>query len=362
MGKGIKGKICFFNSCKNWGGGEKWHLDMAGQMHQSGYDVVLCAHPASPLFEKAKQNNLLCFPFAISSFDMLNPLKIKHISSFFIKEKVQHLILNLPSDLKVAGLAAKKAGVPDIIYRRGSAIPIKPTLLNKYLFRKVVHRILANSKETKRTINAKGQLVHPDKISVVYNGIDFDLLPPAKKRALKKPFVLGNMGRLVPQKNQQFLLKVMQELLKRNCDVLLKIAGSGALENELKTEINRLGLASKVQLCGHRGMDFMNETDLFVHSSLWEGFGYVLVEAQAAGLPVVAFENSSNPEVVQNEETAVLVPENDVQAFADAVQAFYSDEEKYQGFSNKAKEWSRNQFSMQKSIDSFLAFLQQPSI
>ncbi len=362
MGKEINGKICFFNSCKNWGGGEKWHLDMAGQMYQSGYDVVLCAHPASPLFEKAKQNKLLCFPFAISSFDMLNPLKEKKIAHFFKEQKVQHLILNLPSDLKVAGLAAKKADVPDIIYRRGSAIPIKPSLLNKYLFGAVVHRILANSKETKRTINAKGKLIHPDKISVIYNGIDFDGLPSVKKRALKKPFVLGNMGRLVPQKNQQFLLKVMLELIKRNCDVRLKIAGSGALENELKTEINSLGLAEKVQLCGHRGMDFMNETDLFVHSSLWEGFGYVLVEAQATGLPVVAFENSSNPEVVRNGETGVLVPENDVQAFASAVQAFYSDAEKYQGFSNKAKEWSRNQFSMQQSFDSFLAFLQQPSI
>ncbi len=79
---------------------------------------------------------------------------------------------NLSGDMKIASIAGKMAGVPKIIYRRGSAIPIRNSPINRYLFRRVITKIMANSKETKRTILANNQsLVPDDKIRVIYNGV-----------------------------------------------------------------------------------------------------------------------------------------------------------------------------------------------
>ncbi len=80
--------------------------------------------------------------------------------------------MNLSADMKVAGMAAKLAGVKRIIYRHGSAIPTRNSLINRFLFRKVFDKVLANSFETKRTILANNaSLIDPSKIRVIYNAL-----------------------------------------------------------------------------------------------------------------------------------------------------------------------------------------------
>ncbi len=110
------------------------------------------------------------------------------------------MVTSLPSDMKVASSAAQLAGVPNIIYRRGSAIPIRNTFINRYLLRTVVTKIIANSQEVKRTILAiNSKLVPEEKISIVYNGVNLDWYksggaPLYSSKA--KEIVLGSAGRL----------------------------------------------------------------------------------------------------------------------------------------------------------------------
>ena len=66
------------------------------------------------------------------------------------KYAIHSIILNLPSDLKVGGIAAKLAGVKQIIYRRGTALAVRNTFLNRFLFRYIISRIIANSVEIQR--------------------------------------------------------------------------------------------------------------------------------------------------------------------------------------------------------------------
>ncbi|MDZ7776496.1 MAG: glycosyltransferase family 4 protein [Bacteroidales bacterium] len=97
------------------------------------------------------------------------------------------------------------------------------------------------------------------------------------------------------------------------------IGGEGKEEDSLRKLIQAKGLEEEVTLTGfvEDVKSFMDAVDVFALSSYWEGFGYVLAEAMSASKPVVAFDISSNPELVSDNTTGLLVPQGNVSAFAD---------------------------------------------
>ncbi len=356
--------ICFFNSCKAWGGGEKWHFEMAQRLHSEGINVILCAAPDSRLAQRARNAGIPLYEFRIGNLSFLNPfLKVK-LKRFFKNKRVEHLVLNLPSDLKTAGIAARSAGVSDIIYRRGSAIPIRNSFLNRYLFGHIVSRVLANSEETRRTIlQRNSNLIDPERIHVIYNGIDLERFDADETEQYDREecsLILGNLGRLEEQKNQVFLLDVMEILLGRGYDVCLKIGGDGRLKEMLEKEINERNLQKHVSLTGFVDdvKSFMKHIDIFVLSSWWEGFGYVLVEAQACMKPIVAFNTSSNPEVVSHKKNGLLVPVNDKEAFVDAVIELIEDEKMRELMGRNGRQRTQRMFDIKQTTKNLIDFLQ----
>ncbi len=140
-----KKTVCFFNTCKNWGGGEKWHFDISTRLSDKGYDVIVVTNKRSELCSRIKKWSLRLYAIKISNLSFLNIFKVLKVYKILKNEKIKTIILNLPSDLKVAGVAAKLAGIEKIIYRRGSAIPIKDSFLNRFLFKHIITGVVANS-------------------------------------------------------------------------------------------------------------------------------------------------------------------------------------------------------------------------
>jgi glycosyltransferase involved in cell wall biosynthesis len=313
-----KPMICFFNTTKAWGGGEKWHFDMAARLHADGIAVIAVTHTRSELRKKFEQQGINTFSFDISNLSFLNPIKILRLKNFFVQKQIKTLLLNLPADLKVAGMAAKLAGVERIIYRRGSAIPIRNSPLNRLLFGKIITHVLVNSNETKRTILANNpNLIHPSKITVIYNGLKLAEFPPSstlphasrrQKQPHDHPVILGNLGRLEAQKAQHLLIELGIKLKKAGFDFKIKIGGEGRLKTLLGQKIKDAGLEDLIRLTGfvNDPAAFMQEIDIFVLTSHWEGFGFVIAEAMACEKPVVAFHHSSNPELVEQNITGFL--------------------------------------------------------
>jgi glycosyltransferase involved in cell wall biosynthesis len=329
-----KNTICFVNTTKTWGGGEKWHFEMATYLHKKGYNILVIASPNSELSKKLAKEKVPQENIKISNFSYVNFYKVNKVISFYNNHNVSTVVINSSQDMKLGGLAAKKANVKRIIYRRGSAIPIKNTFINRFFFRKVLTEVLANSEATKKTINAKNNNLFPvEKIKVIPNGIDTDLFlskdykPLYKKE--KNEFIIGNLGRFVQQKNQYFLLEVTKELLKRGIPVKLIIGGNGKLETSLKTSVQHLNIADNVVFTGFvkNPKDLMHSCDIFVLSSLWEGFGYVIAEAFLCEKPVVAFDVSSNPELVKDGKNGFLIPLNQVNIFCDKIAYFYNNKQ-----------------------------------
>lgn len=315
--------ICFFNSNRPWGGGEKWSHDHALLLRDRGHRVCAVTNQPSELGERLSRQGIPLLRLPLGNLSFLNPLRLARLRRFFLEQEVDTVILALPADLKAGGLAARLAGVPQIIFRRGLARPTRDTYFNRLLYGEVITKLLCNSVQTRDMVLAENpDLVPASRIFIVSNGFDvtaYDALP-ADPLVPHRPgeVLIGTAGRLTEQKGQTYLLEAAALLKEHGLHFRVLIAGTGELESALKAQAKRLGLESVVEFLGFVAdmKRFYASLDIFALPSLWEGFGYALVEAMALEKPVAAFAASSTPEVVQHEVSGLLTPPADAAALA----------------------------------------------
>ncbi|MGB2136896.1 MAG: glycosyltransferase [Flavobacteriaceae bacterium] len=355
--------FCFFNTVDQWGGGERWHLDMALHLRSKGHRVMVITQPGAVLGERAQKEGIAVFDIVLKNLSVLNPFTLHKLANIFRSNQVDTVVLNLSRDLKCGGISARMAGVKKIIFRRGSDRSVRNYFINRYLYQKVVTGILTNSQATKKAILSDGiSLVDPDKITVIPNGIDiqsflnkdFQALQPKQKSSI----VLGALGRLEPQKNFEFLIPVAMELKKRGIPFEFLIGGKGSQETRLKSLVDENDLTDVFQFLGFldNPKDLLMSSDVFLLPSLWEGFGYVIVEASLSELPVVAFDISSNSEVI-NEATGFLTPPHDVAAFCDKIAYLYNDLEERKAMGKAGRKFVVEHFESAKIFDRIESYL-----
>lgn len=175
----------------------------------------------------------------------------------------------------------------------------------------------------------------PDKARVVVNGVDVAAIDAARpgpqvRRELGLPEgarVIGLVGRLDHWgKGHKELFTALASLKDRHaCHAL--IVGGGRREEEVKQMAASLGLAGQVHFLGSRRdvPDLLQAMDIFVLPSYSEGLSLALLEAMAAGLPVIVSRVGGNPEVVTDGETGLLIPPRDAEALAQALERLLAD-------------------------------------
>ncbi|HBY77568.1 MAG TPA: glycosyl transferase family 1, partial [Cyanobacteria bacterium UBA11148] len=151
---------------------------------------------------------------------------------------------------------------------------------------------------------------------------------------LKGKFVWLAIGRLEEQKDYPTMLRAFAQISRQLPQTLLLVVGKGSLQNNLEALTKELGLHEKVRFLGIRNdiAKIMNAADAYVMSSAWEGMPGVLLEASAVGLPIVATDVGGNREVVLDGKSGFLVPSQNSQALAEAMQQLItlSDSERQQ--------------------------------
>jgi glycosyltransferase involved in cell wall biosynthesis len=316
--------ICLFNSCKNWGGGEKWHFEIAKLLKEKGYNVLLFTNIKSDLYEKVVHSTIPVYAIKISNLSFLNPFKILKIKQILKKHEIQTIILGLPSDVKIAGISAKLAGIHKIIYRRGTALPIKNTWLNKFIFKYIITDIITNSLEIQKKILERNPLLFPiNNIHIIYNSIQINGFEPKPPTFLTNPrqFIIGNMGRLVEQKGQKYLIELASILKDRGLNFKLLIAGKGKLKNQLHKLAEEYNVTQNIEF-----LDFVEDIeqfyksiDIYVLTSIHEGSANTLIEAMYYAKPIITFNISSMPELVDHGVTGYLVKFGDITDLSEKV-------------------------------------------
>jgi glycosyltransferase involved in cell wall biosynthesis len=351
-------KICFFNTTRAWGGGEKWHFDHALAFLNDSHQVVVVSNKKSELLAKANAYNIQTKRIKVSNLSFLNPIKFISLFLYFKKERFDVIVMNFSKDLKVAAPAAKLAGIPKIVYRRGSAIPIRNTLLNRMLFRFCLTNVLANSEATKKTILQHNANLFPvERIKVIYNGV----LVKGNDAAMvaNDVPVVGNLGRMVYQKGQELIIDIAEILKNRSIKCKFVIGGDGELMGSLKQKVAEKKLTDYIDFVGFVDDSalFMSKIDIFILTSRWEGFGYVLAEAMLAKKPVLGFNISSNPELIQDNKNGFLIPFEDKEAFANAIELLINNPQKRKAFGEEGYRLVCERFDFEKNKQLVVDFL-----
>ena len=142
-----------------------------------------------------------------------------------------------------------------------------------------------------------------------------------------RPYLIS-AGRLSPEKDHETLLRAFARVAPE-CEHDLVIAGEGPEERRIRDLVDELGLASRVHMVGYRSdiERWIAGAVLLVHSSTWEGFGNVIVEAMSMGVPVVVTDAPYGPrEIMATVPAGLLVPTRDPDAFASAVLGLLRDD------------------------------------
>ena len=169
-----------------------------------------------------------------------------------------------------------------------------------------------------------------DRFAVVPSGIDRERFGRARIQGKRQPdwfgcpldaTVVGSVGWLTDIKGHEYLIEAIAELKQGFPSLHLVVIGSGDRHDALLQQAELVGLHDAVHLLGHRDdvEACLAGMDLFVLPSLNEGMGRALIEAMAAGLPVIASHVGGIPAVISHERTGLLVPPGDAGALADAL-------------------------------------------
>ncbi|KMQ52620.1 glycosyl transferase family 1 [Chitinispirillum alkaliphilum] len=174
----------------------------------------------------------------------------------------------------------------------------------------------------------------------------------AKRGAYSKR--IGFIGRLSDEKSIDILLEAMSIVGEYEPEAKLTVVGTGPLEESLKRYAEKIGVDKRVNFAGYRSNVFeaLKEIDIFVLSSRTEGCPIVILEAMAAGVPVVATRVGGNPELVEDGRTGFLVPHSDPAAMAEAILKLTADSGKASRMGKEGRKVAFTKFHPSKFSDS----------
>jgi sugar transferase (PEP-CTERM/EpsH1 system associated) len=176
--------------------------------------------------------------------------------------------------------------------------------------------------------------IRADKVVTIHNGVDVDHFAAGERYAARRALglsddavVIGTVGRLDPIKDQAALVGAFAQLDDVGPRPTLVIVGEGPCRRGLEGDIARFGLGDRVLLAGERRdiPDVLAAFDIFALPSLGEGISNTILEAMAAGLPVVATDVGGNPELVEHDVTGFLVSPASPSALSAALRAYSTD-------------------------------------
>ena len=292
------------------------------------------------------------------------------IFSFIIKLGKKHDLIVAQNPF-VAGflsiIASSIIKKPVIISVHGHEFTVskKQSFLKKFVCSRAT-KIRAISKKVKDAIVSWG--ISPEKITIIEDRVDCNHFNPSvegneirKKLGIKNKMIIS-VGSLIEIKGFDTLLEAAKLVKESVSDVKFVIAGIGPLKSKLIEKTKELGISDIVNFVGLIPYSEMPKyyaaSDLFVHPAYVEGMGRVILEAQAAKIPVIATKVGGIPEAV-SDSSAILVEPHNPKALGDAILKVLKDKELAIDLSKKGREFVMNNFEFWKQEKKLIEFYEK---
>jgi sugar transferase (PEP-CTERM/EpsH1 system associated) len=259
-------------------------------------------------------------------------------------------------------IAARLAGVPHVVHGEHGTMETRPRNLKvqRFVWGRVDRVLSVSERLADRMAREVG---YPrERIQTIRNGLDLDQWAAGDRHktraalgAAPNEVLVLAVGRLVSVKNHALLLTAFAQARTDGTHCRLLIAGDGPLRPELESQIRSLGIDAEVSLLGERRdvPDLLAACDVFVLSSDSEGMSNTIIEAMAAGRPVIATHVGGNPELVASGTTGVLVESGNVAAMAAAIASLASDCAGRERMGAAGRERARREFAVNRMLDDY---------
>lgn len=266
--------------------------------------------------------------------------------------------------------AARLAGVPVAIHsEHGYELEMLSGLpMRRRIFRRLAYTmadaVFAVTREL-RDYHARQAWIPPERIRVIYNGVDTQrFFPRPEERVLLRRrfglpegrFIVGTLGRAVAIKDHPTLLRAVETIVRQNIDAHAVLAGSGPeLERNQRLVADSPALAGRVTFLPFcdEVPELLNAMDAFALTSISEGMSNTLLEAMAAGLPVVATRVGGNPEVIVEDRSGWLIGPGDSEALASRLAILSSQESLRRRCGIAARERIVECFSLSRMLEEY---------
>ncbi len=334
------------------GSAENTFLTVMG-LDKEKYDLTLMSGPVDdPSQERRKQVEdsgvrYIHVPKLVRNINMLcDPIALCKIARFLVKEKFDIVHTHTSKAGLLGRFAAKLARTPHVVHTPHGHVffgyfgllKTKIFILLEKLAARLADKIITlTSREKQDYISYR--IAGEEKFVVIHSGIElnkYQKLSPAEQAKLKEEtglpsnsFVVGTVGRLVPVKNPELLIRASQPLFTQYPNTYFVFIGDGPLKKDLISAANEIGGEKNIVFLGWRddAHRVLSIFDVFCLPSLNEGMGRVLVEAMAHGVPIVASDAGGIPDLIIHQKNGFLVPPQNPEELTKHIQILIEDEE-----------------------------------
>ena len=337
------------------GGTEGQMIELARRLDRRRFEVHLaCLHRQGAWLGRAAARSSDIAEFPIRSFR--DPRTLARMSQFAKWCRERRIAVLHATDLyaNVFALpAAALAGVPVRIGNRRELNPDKRAghiALQRASYA-CAHSVVANSAAVAARLRTEG--VGDRVIRIIPNGIDVDAYAArTPSHSLRRIVTVANLR---PEKAHDVLIDAFASLSTIHPDVELVIVGTGTRDAELRALATQRGVAARVQFLGHRDdvAEILAGSDIFVLPSRTEAFPNSVMEAMAAGLPVIATAVGGVPELIQDGVNGVLIPPDNRAALIDALRNLVDSPARAAAFGHSARDTIASRFSFTRMVTSF---------
>ena len=354
-------KILQLSSAQAFGGGERHLVDLANALTARGHEVHVVVRSNLNIF-----GDLKVAPENVVRLPLRNALDAKSASGLarFVRNKSIDIVhAHMARDYPLAAYSVRRNPNARLVVTRHVLFPLNR--LHKVTLNHT-SRVIAVSHAVAQRLRAQ-ELVAPEKITVIHNGIDVDKMEDTRQHFNRRDFcqrwdlpsassLVGSVGTLTALKGHEDFLHAAAKL--PGDSAFFVVSGTEASTSQeyrrrLEQLIEQLGLTNRVRLIGRMSdiSELYCALDIFVSASHSESFGMAIVEAMASGTAVVATQTEGAQEIIEDGHTGILIPVADSERMTTEIERLLSDRARRQELADNARALVRERFGLARMVN-----------